>query len=301
VQYGGRPLQPTTLVVDDRNPLQAELAAAAATLRRGRFSFVMWVGDGDGARALAPLVRALPETRFVYLDASLETLGLEGTANATAVRFAEEESSELVGYLSGLVAPRGRPFVERADVVSVVGAAATPQAKRMVAGFTRGVRRALPNVEVLVDYSGERDDRTPCEELANAQIDRGSDVVFSVAGRCGTGALAVARFRGIWAAADDSIQLAAIARDGFPMLIGPYLVQLTKDYTAAAARALAAFELGELPAGKDIVLGLNDDYAVALNFGREVPDAAASRVVELCTDIRRQAAVARTEQQAATQ
>jgi basic membrane lipoprotein Med (substrate-binding protein (PBP1-ABC) superfamily) len=75
----------------------------------------------------------------------------------------------------------------------------------MVAGFTRGVRRALPDVRVLVDYSGDADDRTPCERLANKQIDRGSDVVFSIASRCGAGALAVTRARGVWAAADDTV------------------------------------------------------------------------------------------------
>ena len=108
-QFAQRPLKTTTLVVDDRDPSPEDLADAAETLRRSRFTLVMWVGDGAGARALAPLVRALPATRFVYLDASLETLALEGVPNATAVRFAEEQSSELMGYLSGLVAPRGGP------------------------------------------------------------------------------------------------------------------------------------------------------------------------------------------------
>jgi basic membrane lipoprotein Med (substrate-binding protein (PBP1-ABC) superfamily) len=168
----------------------------------------------------------------------------------------------------------------------------------MVAAFTRGAHRALPNVEVLVDYSGDQYDRTPCERLANSQIDRGSDVVFLLAGRCGSGALAVARFRGVWSAVDDSIELPSITRDGWPVLLGPHLVQLTKDYSAGAQQVLDGFELGRLPAGKDLVLGLNDDYAVAVNFGREVPEAAASKVVDLCSDIRQRSADARWPTQA---
>jgi basic membrane protein A and related proteins len=171
----------------------------------------------------------------------------------------------------------------------------------MIAGFVRGVRRVLPDAEVLVDYSGDREDPTPCERLANSQIDRGSDVVFSLAGRCGSGAVAVARFRGVWAAADDSLELGTIARDGAFYLDGPYLVQLTKDHTRGAQRALDGYELGRLPAGKDLVLGLYDDYAVAANFGRDVPPAAESKVISLCSDMRQRSGERRRQQQAAAQ
>jgi basic membrane lipoprotein Med (substrate-binding protein (PBP1-ABC) superfamily) len=54
-------------------------------------------------------------------------------AARTAVRFAEDQATELVGYLSGLVAPRGRPARERADIVSVVGGIPTPQVQRTIA------------------------------------------------------------------------------------------------------------------------------------------------------------------------
>jgi DNA-binding SARP family transcriptional activator/basic membrane lipoprotein Med (substrate-binding protein (PBP1-ABC) superfamily) len=193
-----------TIVANESDSERAVVDAVASKLHDGAFDLVLWVGDGAAAQALAAEVRAVPETKFVFLDASLETLDRNGVRNASAIRFADEEASELVGYLSGLVAPRGSPSGKRADVVSVVGGTPTLHAKRVIAGFQRGVRRALPAVAVLVDYAYETVDRTRCEQLANSQIDRGSDVVFAAAGSCGLGALAVARTRGIWGVGGES-------------------------------------------------------------------------------------------------
>jgi len=108
-----------------------------------------------------------------------------------------------VGYISGLVPPRGQPSRERADVVAVVGGIRTPQVDRNIQGFKRGLAATLPRAKVLVDYANETVDRTRCEQIANSQIDRGADVVFAAAGKCGSGALAVARARGVWGAGDE--------------------------------------------------------------------------------------------------
>jgi DNA-binding SARP family transcriptional activator/basic membrane lipoprotein Med (substrate-binding protein (PBP1-ABC) superfamily) len=178
-----------TIVAGQIDPDSSALEGLATKLRDGRFGLVIWAGDDAGPRALSALVRALPATKFVFVDASLQALSLEGVPNASAVRFAEEETSELVGYLSGLVPPRGRPARERADVVAVVGGIRTAQVDWNVRSFKRGIRAVLPRAKVLVEYANETIDRTPCEQIANSQIDRGADVVFAIAGKCGSGAL----------------------------------------------------------------------------------------------------------------
>jgi hypothetical protein len=79
-----------TIVAGDLDPDASAVDALATRLRGGRFGLVIWVGDDAAARALAPLVRDLPATKFVFVDASLQTLSLEGVPNASAIRFAEE-------------------------------------------------------------------------------------------------------------------------------------------------------------------------------------------------------------------
>ena len=258
-----------------------DLAAATAGLVRSDFDLVLWVGDGPVARRFAPRVRELRRTRFVFLDTSLDALGLRGVPNAAAVRFAEEESSELVGYMSGLVDARGTNGPP--DVVSVIAPPETRDVRRVVARFRRGVARARPEATVLVEHVAGAD-RTSCEELANTQIDRGSDVVFTVGGRCAASASAVARLRGVWAAADGG-PVGDFSAD--PEYGGHLLVKTYKNFEQALDTAVAAFTAGSLPAGKELVLGLEDDYAVGLSGANpSVPPAVSSSVVSLCSWIR---------------
>ena len=176
----------------------------------GGFATVLVAVAAGTQRELAQVARTTPDTRFVFLDSSLEALSLGGAPNVTAVRFAQEQSAHLAGYLAGLVAPLGGPRRARVDAVSVVASTRASDVKHEVAGFVEGVRGSRPGVRVRVDYSGEVSDPTRCERLANEQIDAGSDVVYVAAGgKCGRGALVVARMHGVWAAGpeDNGAQL----------------------------------------------------------------------------------------------
>jgi DNA-binding SARP family transcriptional activator/basic membrane lipoprotein Med (substrate-binding protein (PBP1-ABC) superfamily) len=272
-----------TIVTSEIDSGESMGDALATRLRNGRFGLVLWVVDDAAARLIPPLVRAFPATRFVFVDASLQALSLEGVPNASAIRFAEEETSELVGYLSGLVPPLGRPSRERADVVAVVGGIPTPQLDRNIQAFKRGIAAALPRAKVLVDYANETVDRTRCEQIANSQIDRGADIVFAAAGACGSGALAVARTRGVWGAGDQvsALQPAELSAD--------LLARMHKEPELAVDLVLRKFAQGTLPAGRDLVLRLNDDYAVGLSTSWKAPSAAVSKMIERCSTIRRRA------------
>src|SRR5262249_51850255 len=137
-------------------------------------------------------------TRFAFVGPRLSDLGLKNAPNAAGYAFAEQESAQLAGYLSALVAPRGGPSGRAPDMVSVVTGPRTPQLDRVVYGFEKGVRRASRKVRVLVDHVADETDRTACEAAANRQIDAGSDVVVALGSTCGSAALAVVRVRGVW-------------------------------------------------------------------------------------------------------
>jgi basic membrane lipoprotein Med (substrate-binding protein (PBP1-ABC) superfamily) len=245
----------------------------------GDFDLVLVVGERAIQRAFAELARRQDETRFVFVDESLSTLGLTGVSNATGLRFAVEESSFIVGYLSGLSSPRGGSLASRVDQVSVVAATRTPQTLRAIAGYRLGVRRASEKTAVRVAYSGDVLDRTACERIANAHIDAGADVVFAVAGYpCSNAVVAVARIRGVWA-------ILAETNGGAPSR--HVLLTTYKWWERAIGDAVNGFELGTLPAGRDIVLGLADDYSVGFDrISTEIPERRWSKVVELCSKVR---------------
>jgi DNA-binding SARP family transcriptional activator/basic membrane lipoprotein Med (substrate-binding protein (PBP1-ABC) superfamily) len=267
-------LETQTASLDLRAP-ESDVEAVTARIRSGGVGLVVVQGDGPGARALAEVIRSLPETRFVFVDASLAELSLEGVPNAAAIRFGEEDVLYLAGYMSGLV-PTLDGSKRRVDAVSVVAGEPTRDTARLIAGFKRGLRDTSAGVRVRVDYSRELEDHTACERLSNRQIDEGSDVVVAIAGRCGLGAVEVARIRGVWAigAEEDGVRPPGV------------LLATHKEWTIATLWALEKLFEDALPMGQDTVLGLEDDYSAGLWFSNRIPNHIASAVIRRCTQIR---------------
>lgn len=268
-------LQTQTLVLD-RRAADASARRVAQRIAAAGVGIAVVLGDGRAARALVPYVRQMRGTRFVFVDASLGELSLVGAPNAAAVRFSDEETSHLVGYMSGLSAPKDGS-APRVDTVSIVAGRPTPDTRRLVAAFERGARRALPDVDVRIDYSGDFVDPTRCERLANRHIDAGADVVFAIAGRCGLGALAVARSRNVWGIGSDD--------DGVPESTN-VLAITHKEWDLATLEALEALISDRLPMGRDLVRGLDDDYAVGLWMSTALPASVQSAVIDRCSEIR---------------
>lgn len=249
------------IVLDELDPTAERVAEARRQIRAGSFGLV--IAGGTILEALAPLTRELSDTRFVYLDVSLSELGLAGTSNATGILFDSEHGAYLAGYLAGLMQARDGPRLNSARVVSVIGGfRGFPIIEALVDGFARGARRALPDVQVLTDYSQEFVDQTRCQELANRQIDAGSDIVFAAAGTCSLGALAATSIRGVW----------GVGVDGDRSYLGGHvLASAVIRHDRAISKAVRWFVHGTLPAGRDVTLGLDDDAVGLAGISADVP------------------------------
>ena len=253
-----------------------DVDAVVARIRKGGVGVVVTLGDGPASRALAGVVRSLPETRFVFMDASVRDLALDGVSNAAAIRFADEDVFYLAGYASGLV-PTMDGSRQHVDTVSVVAGEPNSHTTRRIAELRDGLRATRPGVKVRVDYSRELEDVTACESLANRQIDDGSDVVVAIAGRCSLGALAVARIRGVWGvgAEEDGIKLT-----------DHILWASFKEWTPATRYAIEKLRKGTLAMGQDTVLGLGEDYSVHFWGSNRIPERVFSALIEECSDLR---------------
>jgi basic membrane lipoprotein Med (substrate-binding protein (PBP1-ABC) superfamily)/DNA-binding SARP family transcriptional activator len=255
-------LEVELLEADELDRSAASIRDAADRLRSGAFGLILVAGF-PLSEAFAPLVRELPETRFVFFEAALEPLGLVGVENATAIRFADEQVAYLAGYLAGLVkaAQGSEPGVQR--TISVIGGVrGFPIVEAMLDEFTRGARRALPEVRVLRDYSEDFVAREPCETIANRQIDAGSDIVFPAAGTCGLGALAAAALRGV----------RGIGVDSDRSELGEHiLASAVKRFDRAVALTVRWAVHGTLDGGRDIILGLDEDAVGVVGISPEVP------------------------------
>jgi len=208
---------------------------------------------------------------------------LEGASNATGLTLRADRAAHLAGYLGGLMeSRRSRPKGGRPMVSIIVGEPEFPQEKAWAQGFSAGALRALPGLDVRVDYSQEYDNKEICGDIANRQIDVGSGVVFAAAGDCGLGALSAAAIRGVWgvAADEDRSQLGS-----------HILASATKRFDRLVELSVSWYLEGRLPPGEDVELGLTEDAVAIVGISPEVPDGIRSKVAQEAARLRQQEAV----------
>jgi basic membrane protein A and related proteins len=154
------------------------------------------IGNGffhtDPLNRVAP---AFPDIKFAGIDVSFSELESK-PANVRGIQFREQEAGYLVGYIAGLVVRQQRG----PDVVSAVGANKVPAIVRYLAGFRAGARKANPRVRYFEDYANDPTfaDQAKCKETTENQIERGTKIVFVVAGGCGLGSHTALRAAGLW-------------------------------------------------------------------------------------------------------
>jgi DNA-binding SARP family transcriptional activator/basic membrane lipoprotein Med (substrate-binding protein (PBP1-ABC) superfamily) len=250
----------------------------SARLRSGRFDLVLWPLGLTGPN-FYDVVSQYPDTRFVFLDyCCVESTELGGAPNATGLTLRADRAAHLAGYLSGLMeARRSLPKGGGHMVSVIIGEPEFPQEQVWARGFSAGARRALPGVDVRVDYSHEYDDREICARIANEQIDAGSGVVFAAAGECGLGALSAAGIRGVWAVAGDEDR----------SHLGPHiLASATKRFDRLVELSVGWYLEGRLRAGEDVELGLTEDAVAIVGISSEVPDDIRRKVAQQAARLR---------------
>jgi basic membrane lipoprotein Med (substrate-binding protein (PBP1-ABC) superfamily)/DNA-binding SARP family transcriptional activator len=255
----------------------------SARLLSGDFDLVLWPLGLTGPNFYV-VVPQNPDTRFVFLDyCCVKDPSLAGAPNATAIALRGDRAAHLAGYLSGLMeARRSLPKGGRHMLSIIVGEEEFPQEQVWERGFSAGVRRALPRVDLRVDYSHEYDNQETCERIANRQIDAGSGVVFAAAGDCGLGALSAASIRGVWgvAADEDRSHLGA-----------HILASATKRFDRIVELTVSWYLEGRLPSGEDLELGLADDAVAIVGISPEVPPDIRSKVAQEAARLRAEESV----------
>jgi basic membrane lipoprotein Med (substrate-binding protein (PBP1-ABC) superfamily)/DNA-binding SARP family transcriptional activator len=260
------------VVAPETRPRSRSFRRAIERVRSGDFDLVISPA-GPIMQALGHVAVAQPSTRFVVLGSPVDL------PNATGFVFDNHDTGYLVGYLSGLMEGRDGPRLNRARVLSAIGAYAEVDAGvAFVEGFREGARRALPGVKFLIDYSNDFVDRSKCEAIANRHIDAGADIVFAAAGACSFGAFAAAEIRGVWAISVDSDR---------SYLGSHILASIVTRFDRVLLGAVRSFVNGTLPGGRTLVLGLDDDAVGIAGISPSVPESIRQRVAQAAAALRR--------------
>ncbi len=168
------------------------------SLSRSGFNIVVAAGYLL-APSLNDTAKQFPNTKFAITDYSAKIPPFNGQVkNVEGLTYATQQNSYLVGCLAAKVAARAGK-----KNISVTGGQSIPPVVIFIAGYKAGALKCVPGTTVQVGYSEDFLDQAKCKNIANNQIDAGSQVVFNVAGPCGLGALDAAKERGRWGVGVD--------------------------------------------------------------------------------------------------
>jgi basic membrane protein A and related proteins len=233
------------------------------SLARQGYDLIIGVGFAQGD-AIGKAAQRFPDTKFAIID--VDQAFVPGKpANVQGLLFREEEVGYLVGYLAGLQEKRR----EGPDLISAVGGFKEPPVDRFIAGYKAGAEEAAPDIDVFWDYSNDWDDQAKCKELALNQIQRGSGVIFQVAGGCGLGALNAAGERERWGIGVDADQ---------SHLGDHILTSAQKGVDAAVFLTIKSVLDGDWEGGGNSTFGLKEEGVGLGTVSESVPAEDVERV-----------------------
>lgn len=135
-----------------------------------------------------------PNKRFIWIDNATSA----PVSNVLNITYAQNEGSFLAGYIAAKVSSTG--------VVGAMGGEDASTINDFIVGYKQGALYANPDVKVEVIYSNTYDDPAVGKECALTLNEKGADVVFQIASKCGDGVFEAAKEKGFYAIGVDSDQ-----------------------------------------------------------------------------------------------
>jgi basic membrane protein A len=199
------------------------------------YDVVVTVGFQMGETTLAE-ARAHARVQFIGIDQYLDTSG--APSNYQRLVFAEKEA----GYLAGIVAAT----LGKTGTIGAVGGMKTvPAVVDYIAGYRDGAASVHPRTNALVAYIDDFSRAGLAETAGRAQVAKGADVVFGVAGAAGLGVFASACDTRTWAIGVDVDQYLQA-----PTFKGCILTSAEKRVARATSLAIQRFAASGLQAGE---------------------------------------------------
>lgn len=135
-----------------------------------------------------------PDVKFIWIDNATSA----PVSNVLNITYAQNEGSFLAGYIAAKMSQSG--------VVGAVGGEDSGTINDFIVGYKQGALYANPDCKVEVQYSNTYDDPAVGKECALTLNEKGADVVFQIASKCGDGVFEAAKEAGFYAIGVDSDQ-----------------------------------------------------------------------------------------------
>ncbi|MBL8382694.1 MAG: BMP family protein [Burkholderiales bacterium] len=239
-----------------------ELAAAIEAGAAARPDLILAHG-GSSDHAVAAVAPRHPAIRF------LSTHGETAGSNFSSFTIAQPQSAFLAGALAG--------WMTRSGVVGHLSGIRIAPGLRSRAAYAAGVRAANPQARLVTCFCGTQEDNAVTRRAADAEIDAGVDILYTMLNGGRQGAIEACRARGVaqignvrdWTTAEPDVFVASAIAD-----TGRLVVAWLDDVVA-----------GRLVRGEVRTLGMEDPHAVRLALAPAVPAEVRARLDRLASDL----------------
>ncbi|KAB8030896.1 BMP family lipoprotein [Fluviispira multicolorata] len=173
------PVNKTSKFVEPKNDAQiSQFFRSFAT--SAKCDLIIAIGYNP-SEYLPDLASKYPNKKFLAVDTNLE--GKNTTKNIRSITFAEHDGSFLVGAIAAMKSTTGK--------IGFVGGMDIPLIHRFETGYSAGAKYINPKIKISTAYVGITPDAwnnpAKAKELAHAQYNEGTDVIYQVAANSGQG------------------------------------------------------------------------------------------------------------------
>ncbi|WP_049913012.1 BMP family protein [Halococcus thailandensis] len=221
------------------------------------------VHGGQGSAAAADVAPDHPDIAFVVTQGSVTG------PNLASYVVLQEQSAFLAGAAAGLLT--------ESDVVGHISGIRVPPGLKGRAAYAAGVAHTNPDATLLTTFAGDQDDADLARRVAEAQIERSADTIFTM--------LNTGRSGAITAADEHGIDLFGNVGTWYPDHPETFVGSAVADVGADAIAAARDFENGDWQADRIVEIGLEEPEAVRLSLAPDVPDDVRERVDALAERI----------------
>lgn len=195
-----------------------------------------------------------PDKAFMNYDAADDTV----MENMYSVAYKANELSYLSGVVAALATTSDMQFANPDVKIGFIGGMDDPGINDFLVGYIQGAVDMNPDIKVTVSYAQDYANPGKGKEIAINQYDAGVDVIFSVAGGTGLGAMDAASEKSLYAIGVDSDQ-AILFKDSDEKKAGLIITSAIKRIDQVVFNAVKMLGEGTLPLGEYQMIGFKEE------------------------------------------
>lgn len=248
--------------VDQVRPTPEELTTALRLLALGEPDLIIAHG-GQNSAAVEEVAPEFPDVKFVVVQGNVTG------ANLSSYEVLQEQSTWLAGAAAGLL-------TETNIVGHISGIRVRPGLKGRAA-FYEGLMTTNPDATFLTTFSGNQDDVDLNRAVAEAQIEEGADIIFTMLNAGRVGAIDASREAGIW-------QIGNV-RDWYEVHPDVFVASAIANVSMAGLQAAQDVVDESWKPGVIVKIGIEDTSAVWLALAPDLSEDVLSELDALAEQL----------------